>query len=125
MLPYPDELAAAVVRAHGQIDNLWQLEVHAARDNPLLLYARVTEASKAILHALLAANRVYWFGFKRLDEIEARLATAPPRLAERIRAAHRRPELVLPLAEEAYDIVERTTPGVDVTRLREILLYRR
>jgi hypothetical protein len=125
LLPYPDELAAAVVRAHGQIDNLWQLEVHAARKNALLLHARVVEACQSVLHALLAANRVYWFGFKRIDEIEARLTLAPADLAARIGEAPRNPELVLPLAEEAYDIVERTTPGVDVNWLREVLRYRR
>ena len=125
VLPYPDELAAAVVRTHGTVDLVWQLEVNAARDNPLLLHSRLVETCKAVLHALLAANRVYWFGFKRLDEIEARLADAPPELATRVRAAFRDPGLLLPLAEETYEVVERTTPGVDVNRLREILRYRR
>ena len=125
VVPYPDELAAAVVRTHGQVDLVWQLDVNVARDNPLLLYARLTEACRAILHALLAANRVYWFGFKRLDEVEARLPFAPPGLAERIRQAFRDPALVVPLAERAYDIVEQTVPGVDVDRLRAILRYRR
>ena len=125
VLPYPDELAAAVVRTHGIVDLVWQLDVNVARENPLMLNARLTEACKAILHALLAANRVYWFGFKRLDEIEARLTVAPPRLAERIRETFGDPSLVFPLAEETYDIVERTVPGVDVDRLRAILRYRR
>lgn len=125
VLPYPDELAAAVVQVHGMVDLVWQLEVNSARDNPLLLHARLVEACKAVLHALLAANRVYWFGFKRLDEIEARLPDAPPELAARVRAAFRAPDLLPPLAEEAYDVVERTTPGVDVNRLREILRHRR
>ena len=125
VLPYADELAADVVRTHGLVDLVWQLEVNIARDNPLLLHARLEEACKAILHALLAANRVYWFGFKRLDEVEARLAVAPPRLAERIGGTFRDPAGILPLAEETYDIVERTVPGVDVARLREILRYRR
>ena len=125
VLPYPDELRAEVVRTHGLIDLVWQLEVNAARDNPLLLDARLVEACKAVLHSLLAANRVYWFGFKRLEEIEARLADAPPELAARVRAVFRDSDLLPPLAEETYDIVERTTPGVDVNRLREILRYRR
>jgi hypothetical protein len=125
VLPYPDALAGAVVRAHGIVDLVWQLDVNAARDNPLLLHARLTEACKAILHALLAANRVYWFGFKRLDEVEARLAVAPVGLADRIRETFRDPARVSPLAEETYDIVERLVPGVDVDRLRAILRYRR
>jgi hypothetical protein len=125
VLPYPDELAAAVVRTHGQVDLLWQLDVNLARDNPVMLYARLSDACKAILHALLAANRVYWFGFKRLDEIEMRLAVAPSGLADRVREAFRDAEVVVPLAEETYDIVEQTVPGVDVDRLRRILRYRR
>jgi hypothetical protein len=128
-LPYPEAVATAVVRAHAQIDFLWQLEAHLERGNPMLAYAWVADAHRRLLHALLAANRVYFFGFKRLEAVEARLPEAPPRLADRIRETYEAPtamgERVQALAEETYDIVERTVPNVDVDRLREILRYRR
>ena len=129
-LPYPDGLATAVVRAHAQIDFLWQLEAHLERDNPLLAYAWVADAHRRLIHALLAANRVYFFGFKRLEAVEARLPLAPPELARRIRDTYAAPsgelaERVGALAEETYDIVERSVPAVDVDRLRRILRYRR
>ena len=95
----------------------------------MLAYAWVADAHRRLLHALLAANRVYFFGFKRLDAVEARLPLAPPRLAERIRETYEDPaamgERVRALAEETYDVVEHAVPNVDVDRLREILRYRR
>ena len=128
-LPYPGGLATAVVRAQAQIDFLWQLEAHLERANPLLAYAWVADAHRRLLYALLAANRVYFFGFKRLETVEARLPLAPPRVAERIRETYEDApsmgERVRALAEETYDIVEQTVPDVDVDRLREILRYRR
>lgn len=128
-LPYPDGLATAVVRAHAQLDFLWQLEAHLERGNPLLAYAWVADAHRKLLHALLASNRVYFFGFKRLEAVEARLRLAPPRLAERIRETYddraSMDKRVRALAEETYDIVEQAVPDVDVNRLREILRYRR
>ena len=129
VLQYPDGLATAVVRAQAQIDFLWQLEAHLERANPMLAYAWVADAHRRLLHALLAANRVYFFGFKHLDAVEARLPLAPPRLAARIRESYEVPasmgEHVRAFAEETYDILERGVPNVDVDRLREILRYRR
>jgi len=128
-VPYPDGLATAVVRAHAQIDFLWQLEAHLERGNPMLAYAWVADAHRRLLHALLAANRVYFFGYKRLEVIEARVPLAPPRLAERIRETYDDPasmgERVRRLAEETYDIIEQAVPNIDVDRLRAILRYRR
>ena len=128
-LPYPNELATAVVRAHAQIDFLWQLEAHLERGNPMLAYAWVADAHRRLLHALLAANRVYFFSFKRLQAVEEHLPLAPPRLAERIRETYEDPasmgQRVRGLAVETYDILEQTVPNVDADRLREILHYRR
>jgi hypothetical protein len=129
-LPYPDALATAVVRAHAQIDFLWQLEAHLERANPMLAYAWVADAHRRLLHALLAANRVYFFGFKRLDAVEARLPLAPPELARRIRetysaGAGELGDRVGTLAEATYDIVEQSVPDVDLDRLRQILRYHR
>jgi hypothetical protein len=129
-LPYPDALATAVVRAHAQIDFLWQLEAHLERGNPMLAYAWVADAHRRLLHALLAANRVYFFGFKHLEAVEARLPLVPPELARRIRDTYAAPpcelsERVVRLAEETYEIIELAVPDVDVDRLRRILHHKR
>jgi hypothetical protein len=127
---YPPGLARAVVAAHAQIDHFWRFEAFRARDNPVLAYRGVVDVHERLLRTLLAVNRVYFFGFKSLDPIAARLDVAPPDLLGRIRRAYRgdlteAERVVAGLVEETYDLVERHVPGVDVERLRAIFRYRR
>jgi hypothetical protein len=127
---YPPGLARAVVATHAQIDHFWRFEAFRARDNPVLAYRALVDVHERLLRTLLAVNRVYFFGFKSLAAVAARLDVAPPDLLGRICRAYRGDPaeaegVVAKLVEETYDIVERHMPDVDVQRLRAIFRYRR
>jgi predicted nucleotidyltransferase len=127
---YPEALARAVAEQHGQIDHFWRFEMFRARDNPLLAHEAMVDIHQRVLRMLLAVSRVYFFGFKSLEAVAARLVFAPPELVSRIRAAyaakpHYAEELLRQVVEETYDVVEQRLPAADVARLREIFRYRR
>jgi hypothetical protein len=88
---YPDELAEAVVRRHAQIDHFWRSEMMLARaENRMMLYDMFTQVEKQLLHVLLGINHVYYFGFKWLETVDARLRYKPRdlwRVSERSRRA--------------------------------------
>lgn len=127
---YPDELARAMVARHAQIDHFWRLPMLHERRNPVLHAAAVADVHQRVLHALLAVNRVYFFGFKSLEAVARRLPLAPRDLTARIRVAYELPApavaaALAELVEESYDLVEAHVPGADVERLRRIFRYRR
>jgi hypothetical protein len=127
---YPDELARAVVERHAQIEHSWRFAMYRDRDNPMRIAEAIVDVHQRVLHALLAVNRVYWYGFKSLESVAGRLALAPEELLPRLRLAYTaEPDELEPLlgdlVEETYDLVEANVPGVDVDRLRTLFRYRR
>ena len=127
---YPDELARAVVERHAQIEHFWRFAMYRRRDNPLRLAEAIVDVQTRVLHALLAVNRVYWYGFKSLESVTRRLELAPDALPARLQAAYTaEPDelgpLLSALVEETYDLVEQHVPGADVDRLRALFRYRR
>lgn len=127
---YPDGLARAVVERHAQIDHFWRFPMLRDRGNAMQAARATADVHERVLHALLAVNRVYWYGVKSLESVAQRLAIAPADLLGRIRLAYEldpaeREEPLAELVEETYDLVERHVPGVDVDRLRAIFRYRR
>ncbi len=127
---YPDELARAVVERHAQIDHFWRFSMFRDRDNPMHAARATADVHERVLHALLAVNRVYWYGFKSLDSLARRLAKAPADLAACLRRTYEvespeRERFLASLVEETYDLVERYVPGADVERLRTNFRYRR
>ena len=123
---YPDGLARAVVRRHGQIEFFWRWEMLVARGNhPGPLHAHFWSIQQHVLQMLLATNRRYPLGYKFLDSIFERCALAPDRFAQRFdsvstlppdRAAKELQALVL----ETYALVEQHVPGLG----REIQQWR-
>jgi len=128
---YPEELAVAVVKGHATIDHFWRWEMWLYRgENLLMLYQAFSQVAQQLLHILLGLNRVYYFGFKWLDVVTARLLIAPPDFAGRLKrvfqiaprdGAHELAALV----EETYDLVEQHLPQIDVVWLRQVFRYRR
>lgn len=127
---YPDGLARAVVERHAQIDHFWRFGMYRDRGNPMQAARATADVHERVLHALLAVNRVYWYGFKSLESVTRRLAIAPEALLERMRRTYEvehaeRERLLVELVEETYDLVERHVPRADVDRLRATFRYRR
>jgi hypothetical protein len=127
---YPDGLARAMIARHAQIDHFWRFPMFRARANPVHQAAATADLHERILHALLAVNRVYFFGFKSLDAVVRRLQTAPHDLPFRIRATYEADaveaeQMLAELTEETYDLVAAHVPDSNVERLREIFRYRR
>lgn len=121
---YPRELALAVVRRDGNIEQFWRWQMLVERDNPLLLareFMRIASQLLTVLHALNGKYCGHPSAFKRLDHLD--LSLAPPSLAGRIRAVFTRPapegaQLLQDLVEETYDLVELHLPEVNVDLLR-------
>lgn len=127
---YPDGLVDAVVRKNAQIDHFWRWRMWQARDNPLLLHQQWTQVQQQLLHVLLGINRVYYFGFKWLDEIDRRLQHKPVDLLPRLREIYQLPledaALALSaLVEETYNLIELHLPVIDVDWLRKVFRYQR
>jgi hypothetical protein len=127
---YPDELASAVVARNAQIDHFWRFPMYRDRANAVQAARATADVHERVLHALLAVNRVYWYGFKSLESVARRLPIAPPELVERIRRAYNvepdeRERLLEDLVEETYDLVGRHVPRANVDWLREVFRYRR
>lgn len=127
---YPDGLAPAVVERHAQIDHFWRFPMFRDRADPVHAARATADVHERVLHALLAVNRVYWYGFKSLDSVAGRLPVAPPDLVERIRRAYvvdldERVQLLADLVEETYDLVELHVPAANVDWLREVFRYQR
>jgi hypothetical protein len=127
---YPDELARAVIEQHAQVEHFWRFAAYRERANPMGTAEAIVDLHRRVLHALLAVNRVYWFGFKSLESVTRRLPLAPHVLLPRLRAAYTaEPDeldgLLGDLVEETYDLVAERVPGADVERLRTYFHYRR
>jgi|SRR6266508_1899914 len=128
---YPEPLAIAVVNRHATIDHFWRWEMLLHRhQNLMLLYQSFSQVQQKLLHVLLGLNRVYYFGFKWLDVVAARLPLAPPDLLHRLTQAYQVEPTegayqIAALVEETYDLVEKHMPTVDVDWLRRVFRYRR
>ena len=125
---YPDALAHAVVAAHAQIDHFWRFDMFRERGNVLLAARARADIQERLLHVLLGVNRSWYAGFKSLEAVTAGLTIAPPDILDRLRRsddAASSKELLGPLVEETYDLVERHVAGIDVERLRSIFRYQR
>jgi hypothetical protein len=128
---YPRELAAAVVEKYGVIDHFWRWEMYLHRSENLpLIYQAFAQAHHRLLHTLLGLNRVYYFGFKWIDVVDARLRLKPDNFLSRLRDVYKiapdaGAQQTIELVEETFNFIETHLPDVNVGRLREIFRYRR
>lgn len=116
---YPDGLARAVVRRHGQIEFFWRWQMLVARGaHPAPIHAHFWSVQQHLLQLLLAINRRYPVAYKFLDTIVERCPIAPADLVQRFDAistlptAHAAAELRA-LVLETYDLIEVHVPGFE------------
>jgi len=119
---YPDELRTACIVHHWSFFPLWYYgDAMALRDSELWRLDMLLEAAFNLLGVLAALNRVYYarFELKRLRALVAKLALAPPDLADRLEQL-----FVLPSVEagtelgrlvvETRDLVARELPDLEL-----------
>jgi hypothetical protein len=119
---YPDELRRGAIEHHWRFFPLWWYgEAMAVRDTELWRLDMLLEAAFNLLGVLAALNRVYFarFELKRLRALEAKLALAPPRLADRLEALFRLPppeaaEELARLVVETRDLVAAELPDLEL-----------
>ena len=107
------------VDRHWKVFPLWRLQEHVAhRDAELWRMQILVDGAYDLLAVLAAANRVWFssFQFKRTRKFVARLADAPPDLAERMESL-----FTLPPAESAAEL-ERLTAETRAILVRRGLL---
>jgi hypothetical protein len=130
LIPYPRDLASAVVRRHGQIDHFWRWQMYVERDNMLELSAHFADVAIRVVQVACALSGVWWPGAKWLPSLAAQLPVAPADLDKRLRRIpHESPTdaaaILAALVAETYDLVELHLPEVDVARLRAIFHFAR
>jgi hypothetical protein len=101
---YPDELRRAAIEHHWRFFPLWYYgDAMRSRDAELWRLDMLLEASFNLLGVLAALNRVWFarFELKRFRAFAAKLALAPPDLADRVESLFRLP------ADDAADELGR------------------
>jgi hypothetical protein len=119
---YPDELRRASIEHHWRFFPLWfYAPAMAERDAELWRLDVLLDAAFNLLGVLAALNRVYYarFELKRLHAFAAKLALAPPDLAERLEALFRLPPSEAAaelgrLVEETRDLVTSELPDLEL-----------
>lgn len=128
---YPRPLAVAIVQKHAVIDHFWRWEMYLERgENLPLIYQSFAQIHQRLLHVLLGLNRVYYFGFKWIEEVDSRLKIKPNDLLLKLRHPYESlpaegAQQIIRLVEDIYDLVETHLPEINIERLREIFRYRR
>jgi len=93
---YPHELSLAVIKQHAQIDHYWRGEMWLHRGPNLnILYSSFVDIQHKLLHTLLGLNKIYYFGFKWLENIITRFSISPPNLLNRLNHAFTAPLCLL------------------------------
>ena len=127
---YPLELAVAMVRAHGQIDNFDDWRRMLERSNLIAVYGQFSAVATKLFCVLHAVNRRYWFKLKWIDAVIEELETKPANLRERLggvftSSVPEAAEALRALVEDVYDITALELPEAPVDRLREIFRWSR
>jgi hypothetical protein len=119
---YPDALRRAMVEQHWRVFPLWYFaRPMAVRDAELWRLDVLLDAAFDLLGVLAGLNRVYYarFELKRLRAFVAKLALAPPDLADRLESLFRLPAAEAAdelgrLVAETRDLVQAELPDLDL-----------
>lgn len=128
---YPDALQVAMISRYGVIDHFWRWQMFVARgNNAMELAAHWTAILHHVIHLIVALNRIYFSGYKWLDDLLARAPIAPVNLADRLRSVYALPPaeaalVVQAIVEETFDLIAQHVPAANVARFRQIFAFAR
>jgi predicted nucleotidyltransferase len=119
---YPEPMRRAMVERHWNFFPLWYYrEAMAQRDTELWRLDMLLDAAFNLLAVLAALNRLYFtrFELKRTRSLIAKMALAPPQLADRLESLFRlEPEAAADelgrLINETRALVAAELPGVEL-----------
>jgi hypothetical protein len=124
---YPEGLQRAMLAGHLDFSQFrYAADMHAARDDGLVLYDLFVATARQLLGALLGLNRIYLPTFeylKRMDEWIGLMALKPPELSARLKRAFRLgPEAGVAeleaLVAETIALVDGHVPELDTAPIR-------
>lgn len=130
-LVYSDALATTMVMRYGQVDYFWRWKGALDRGNDkMLAYQNLLGHAQRLLRTLLAVNRTFSYGFGWLDPLLEEIKIGPEDFTCRFRALCDRdvPDFASELTalfEETFDVIEKSLPDADVSRLRRLFRYER
>ena len=127
---YPDALAARTIAEQLPALAIGHLPIHAARNNPTLVYEQVSQLQQALFLILLALNRAYFPTFKWLYETLETLLVKPADLERRLRQCFTLPPEqavahITELIRETLALVHQQLPQVDMSEALQSLALRR
>jgi hypothetical protein len=123
---YPQELSRAMVQTYLHFRPAWEHEMLAERNDLLVLYESFCTAQQHLLLALMGLNRLYYPGFKWVDQSMRQMSITPPQLASRfhqlfgiisidpLAAVYQLHELI----EETFVLVETHLEEIDISQAR-------
>jgi hypothetical protein len=123
---YPDELAVrAIEESMARLDR-GHVEVHAARDNPTMVYAAIAALQQQAFLILLALNRSYFPSYKWLYRSLEGMSVKPAAVESRFRRAYTGPlepaiADTLAVVDETLALVEVLVPQIDTAPARRRL----
>jgi hypothetical protein len=127
---YPEPLALR--HLHEQLPHfeVGHLMIHALRDNPALVYERLSEMQQHLFLVLLALNHAYFPGPKWLYRTIEALPVQPVQAARRMRHVFQlgqvqAVEAMIDLLRETLGLVAQAYPQIDVAPALRALVPRR
>ncbi|HEY3342384.1 MAG TPA: nucleotidyltransferase domain-containing protein [Anaerolineae bacterium] len=120
---YPEPLAVRNIQEQLPHLEIGHLMIHAARDNPALVYASISELQQYLFLILLALNHTYFPGPKWLYRSIEALPIKPIQAARRMKqvfhlAQAQAVDETINLLREALALVERYHPQINTTPTR-------
>jgi hypothetical protein len=127
---YPEPLAVRNIQEQLPHFEIGHLMIHALRDNPALVYERISEMQQHLFLVLLALNHAYFPGPKWLYRTIEALPVQPAQAAQRMRRVFQLGQVqavqaMIDLLGETLVLVEQAYPQIDVAPARCALAPRR
>ena len=127
---YPEPLAIRNLQEQLPHFEIGHLMIHALRDNPALVYERISDMQQHLFLVLLALNHAYFPGPKWLYRTIEALPVQPVQAAQRMRQVFQLGQVqavqaMIDLLSETLALVEQAYPQIDVAPTQRALTPRR